>query len=388
MKVLFASDLSFGFWDDYEKAPSAESCMADAAKEFRKADFSIVNLENIFGNPKELTPIVKSGPNLISDAAYAEYLDVLQPTAVGLANNHCGDFGEKALYDTAALLTEKGYQCIGAGKNIDAAYKPAVLEKDGMRVAIFAVCENEFGVATKNSAGSAGYNLTRVTKAILSAREEGMIPIIYFHGGNEQNPFPSPGKTELYRHFADIGAGAVIAMHTHCPQGYEMYRGCPIVYSMGNFFFPANGVGENWGYGYMTVLDITEAGMEMHIIPYRFDTEKHQLLRGEEKEHFLQYMQYINEPIADAERLQQYFDSWCMLHGLNDYIDQVQYSETMLHHGAEKSKRLKNIFSCEAHNELIGNTMKILYEERTEEAMEKTAEIEMLSKMQIPSREA
>ena len=41
------------------------------------------------------------------------------------------------------------------------------------------------------------------------------------------------GKTELYRHFIDIGAAAVIAMHTHCPQGYEIYNGAPIVYSKG-----------------------------------------------------------------------------------------------------------------------------------------------------------
>ena len=71
--------------------------------------------------------------------------------------------------------------------------------------------------------------------------------------------FPSPAKTELYRHFVDLGARAVIAMHTHCPQGYEIYNGCPIIYSMGNFFFPLtrNRI-STWDIGYMTMLDITK----------------------------------------------------------------------------------------------------------------------------------
>jgi hypothetical protein len=40
--------------------------------------------------------------------------------------------------------------------------------------------------------------------------------------------------------------------------------------------------------------------------------------------------------------------------------------------------RLKNSFSCEAHNELIGNTIKIYFEGREEEAKSKVAEIEAL----------
>ena len=105
---------------------------------------------------------------------------------------------------TMKLLKQKGYVTIGAGKNIDEAYEPAILEKDGVRVAVIAVCENEPGIAEEHQAGSAGYSLSRVSNAIWEAKERGELPIIFFHGGNEYNPFPSPGKTELYRHFVDI----------------------------------------------------------------------------------------------------------------------------------------------------------------------------------------
>lgn len=46
----------------------------------------------------------------------------------------------------------------------------------------------------------------------------------------------------------DAGASAVIGAHPHVTQGAEMYRGKPLVYSLGNFVFdlldqPANGIG-------------------------------------------------------------------------------------------------------------------------------------------------
>lgn len=388
MKILFAADTSFNYFSEYKGRKSAELCMKETAEVFDSVDFSVINLENVFGNADKLTPIVKSGPNLISDEGFFDYIDVLKPTVVGLANNHCGDFGKEAIDLTMKIIAEKGYTAIGAGENIKEAYRPAVLELGDIKVAIFAVCENEFGIADEHTAGSAGYSLSRVSAAISKARMVDMLPIIYFHGGNEQNPFPSPGKAELYRHFVDLGAAAVIAMHTHCPQGYEIYNGCPIVYSMGNFFFPAETTSTAaWSCGYMTVLDIDKSGIKIEIIPYKFDFEKHSLLKDEEKRDFMRYMDYICAPIGDPSALKKYFDSWCMICGLDrldGYINSVRFDEKMLDGAAEDVVALKNIFSCEAHNELINNSLKILYDGRTESAKEKIEEIKVLQNMRIP----
>ena len=285
MKILFASDMSFNYLNNCPLDGEAERIMSKTAETFKKADFSIINLENIFGNKDEFEPIPKSGPNLISDDKYIEYVDALGPTAVGMANNHSRDYGDGAMFHTVNMLKDRGYQVCGVGENIDKAYEPAVFEKENLKVHIIAVCENEFGVATKTSAGTSGYSLGRVTEAVKKSLLDGAEPIIYFHGGNEQNPFPSPGKRELYRHFADIGARAVIAMHTHCPQGYEIYNGCPIIYSMGNFYFPkSNDHIPTWDLGYMTMLDITEDSSSVDIVPYKFGLEHHSLLEGENKE--------------------------------------------------------------------------------------------------------
>ena len=383
MKILFASDMSFNYMKEIPAEGEAKNVMADTAKEFQKADFSIVNLENIFGNKKDYEPIPKSGPNLISDDKYIDYVEVLNPTAVGMANNHSRDYGDGALFHTIDMLKTRGYQVCGAGENISQAYEPAVFEKDGVKVHVIAVCENEFGIAGKNTAGTAGYSLGLVAGAIKRALLEGAEPIIYFHGGNETNPFPSPAKTELYRHFVDIGARAVIAMHTHCPQGYEVYNGCPIIYSMGNFYFPSDGGDDaTWNYGYMTMLSIDEDNASVEVIPYTFNFESHTILTGERRQQFMDYLKEITEPISDDAKIEELFEAWCTIIGIGAYLPHVGFNDEM-YNDPWKVSPVKNIFSCEAHTELMKYTLRLIHEGRVEKAKELVPYIEKLQNISI-----
>ena len=49
MKILFASDMSFNYMASFPGREAARETMREAAGVFRTADFSVVNLENIFG---------------------------------------------------------------------------------------------------------------------------------------------------------------------------------------------------------------------------------------------------------------------------------------------------------------------------------------------------
>lgn len=171
MKILFASDMSFNYMSEYPGDAAVKAAMAECAEEFSKADFSIVNLENVLGNREDYEPIHKCGPNLISTDEFVNYIKELNPSVVGIANNHTGDFGEGAIFHTFEVLNENGYPYIGAGANIREAYKPFIMEKDGIKVGIIAVCENEFGGAKENKAGSAGFNLTRLQKEMDALRQ-------------------------------------------------------------------------------------------------------------------------------------------------------------------------------------------------------------------------
>lgn len=396
MKILFASDVSFNYIPSFGGKEAARKAFFNTAEYFRAADFSVINLENILGDGKKYAPIPKSGPNLISDESFIEYLNVLAPTAVGLANNHTRDFGDGAMFNTVDILKENGYLPFGAGANIKEAYKPVIFEKGGTRVAIFAVCENEFGIATESEGGTAGYSLGRVMAALSTARADGLLPVIYFHGGNETNPYPSPEKVELYRAFVDMGAIAVVAMHTHCPQGYEIYKGAPIVYSMGNFFFPKPGLMDtllpSWLFGYMSELDITEGGASLKIIPYKFNEDEHTVLSGKELQDFLKYLDYIKAPIGDGTRLLELFESWCIIaavgygekDGYMSFLDRFTM-EKIAPDGLKEICPIKNLFSCEAHAELLKSAFNLIYSGRLEKAKEGVPEILALREMKLPS---
>ncbi|OGA49237.1 MAG: hypothetical protein A3G24_14360 [Betaproteobacteria bacterium RIFCSPLOWO2_12_FULL_62_13] len=60
--------------------------------------------------------------------------------AATIANNHMYDFGPEALLDTRALLEKKGIAVTGAGKNLDEARKPAVVERNGIKVGFLGYC--------------------------------------------------------------------------------------------------------------------------------------------------------------------------------------------------------------------------------------------------------
>lgn len=395
MKILFGSDMSFNYIGEYPGDAEARLAMAECADKFKEADFSILNLENILGNREDYVPIHKDGPNLISTEDFVSYIKELNPTVVGIANNHTGDFGAEAIFNTFDILDKNGYPYIGAGANIEEAYKPYIMEKDGIKVGIIAVCENEFGGAKKAAAGSAVYNLTRVQREIDALVEQGIKSVVYFHGGNERNPFPSPGKKELYRHFVDMGASAVVAMHTHCPQGYETYKGAPIIYSMGNLYFPRPTVMKEfyeptaycptWNYGYLTELDFKDNEITIKTMPYCFESGSIRLLKDDELAEFNKYFDYITAVIQDDDKLEKFFDAWCIKYCREEDAN-VHFDESLIPQMHENVTKRLNDLACEAINEVWRNYFVVCYENRIEEAAGLIEEIELLQKLQLKER--
>lgn len=368
MKIVFASDLGFRGVDERLSKEYIETVLFDARESMKSADFRMLNLETLFN--ESFPPIVKSGPNNRALPGYAYALEYMNIDLVGLANNHTGDYGEECVLYNLDFLSKKGYAYCGAGKCIDDAYKAAVLEKDGERVSVIAVCENEFGTADRYHAGSAGFNLSLTYNAIKDEKAKGNYVVLFFHGGNEGNPFPSPKKQELYRLFVEFGTDAVVAMHTHCPQGYEIYKGKPIIYSMGNFFFSPNPSAppppdDAYYSGYMTELEFKSGEVKFKPIPYRYTLDKLTVLSGRELSAFEEYVRTLSEPIGDIEELERLFNGWCLIMG-PAYASHAVFEKEMIGN-QEKSANMKNAFNCEAHNELLCEYMKMCYDGITEE---------------------
>ena len=353
------------------------------------ADLRICNLECPLTDCEEMLP--KSGPNIKGIPKNVEFLTEGRFDCAILANNHTGDYGQQGVFDTLEVLKKAGVGLVGAGKDIDEAYQPWYIEKNGIRLGIVALCENEFGVATRKLAGVAGFQIGRAQRAIQEAKKNAEFVVVVFHGGNENNPLPSPRVKERYHLLADLGADAVIGMHPHCPQGYEVYNNVPIVYSVGNFFFydPYPDLAHSWHFGYLPELTFRPGepvGLEIH--PYHFIEGDGQVLplEGKEKENMMAYLEKISGMFADDENLEKYFRAWCTITG-PVYAEFLMYRSDYTVDARLRREKcfndLRNNLTCEAHNELL--TGLLLLEERGEweEALALSQELKDLQYIHI-----
>ena len=107
-------------------------------------------------------PIYKSGRISLADRAMSAFSKPPAATVAVLANNHIGDYGGDALSYTLDLLGEHSIPYVGAGENLDEAYSAYRVVRGGVSLSIVAVCENEFGTASGDRAGAAGFDLERL----------------------------------------------------------------------------------------------------------------------------------------------------------------------------------------------------------------------------------
>ena len=381
MRILFTGDINFRGKDALTLDKSS-SILSEINSYIEGSDFIIPNLECPLADENKHKPIKKSGPNLICSPEHISFLKKMKANAVTLANNHIGDFGPEAVKDTLDLLKRNNILYAGAGENIDKAYQPCRFEKDNVSVSVLSVCENEFGIATHDTYGSAGYNPRTLLKVICAEKKISDYVIVVFHGGNEFNPLPSPDTVERYRHICDMGADAIIATHTHCPQGYEVYDGKPIVYSMGNFLFPSGSPREeadSWYYGYMSILDLSNKIL-LELVPYRFNTQadKISVCAGEDKRKFLNYIEELSDIIKNPTELDNYFMGWAWNHQWCPKLPwQCDNSENY------NASPNYNLVSCESHLSQLRQILRVFQNETEKEAEEYAKKIIELSRMPV-----
>ena len=182
-------------------------------------------------------PIPKTGANLVSSEEAVEVLKHGGFDIAVLANNHIMDFGEGALAATISLCQKSGIKTVGAGTNLECANQPLFFSLKQAKIAILGFTQEEFSIAGDATAGAAKLEPMAVWRAIRKIRPIADVVIVSVHGGIEFYPLPTPKTQDLYRFIVECGADAVIGHHPHILQGVEIYRGAPIIYSMGNFLF-------------------------------------------------------------------------------------------------------------------------------------------------------
>ncbi len=324
------------------------------------ADLRIIQFETAL--TEDNTPIVKDGPNLRAHPDSVEFVKNGGFDAALLANNHTGDYGEKALLQTQDILQKNGIATVGAGKNAAEANRPLYLKKNGFTLAVLNQCEHEFGWAWGTHAGTAPLDFAVLRENILAAKKKADSILVVLHGGMEHYPFPSPGMIDRLHRIADMGADAVMNIHPHTPQGIETYHGVPIVYSPGNFYFPYGGtMSIQWYAGYLPTFTFRRGGKaKVQYTAFRFSNEKVSLLPKAEQAEFRKYMDVLSAPLADPAEMQALLEAWALLSGpvrfdilrrgeLPANPDPASWTDPVL----AKIVSARNMISCEAHNEVL-----------------------------------
>lgn len=179
--------------------------------------------------------------------------------AVTLAGNHIADCGAGGIADTVAALDAARLAHCGAGADLDAARRPCVVERAGVRVAVLSYnCVGpEAAWATRSQAGCSyvrvnaadGSKITpRATLTtpdetslrgmaadIRAARAGAARVVVALHKGIVHTPAVLAPYERAIAHAAiDAGADLVVGHHAHILRGIEVYRGRPIFHGLGN----------------------------------------------------------------------------------------------------------------------------------------------------------
>ncbi|MBN1533085.1 MAG: CapA family protein [Spirochaetes bacterium] len=209
---------------------------------FRKIRESLMEYDFVVGNLE--TPITRRGTPVRNryyvfqlDPSLSNALKSIPLTAVTLGNNHLFDYGPEGVHDTVARLEELKIVHSGAGANLSEARRPVVLKHGYSNVYILSYCGRppERFYATDDQPGTAPMDLKIITEDIERYKRYDNLVIVSLHWGIEQTHMVQKDQISLAHDIIDAGADAIIGHHPHWPQGIEIYRKRPILYSLGNF---------------------------------------------------------------------------------------------------------------------------------------------------------
>lgn len=204
----------------------------------KSADFAFGNLETSLFNGREIGPeemLFRTDPEL------ADVLKNFNFAVVSLANNHTMNFGRRALENTLITLLKAGVEYAGAGSSELEAYNPCLIAKKGIAIAFLAYTDSDVVPASyfaaTTTAGVAGMDINKMTKAVKLAKERADFAIVSMHSGNEYKDYPNQPQINFARQAIDAGADLIIGHHPHIVQIAEKYKDKYIFYSLGNFIF-------------------------------------------------------------------------------------------------------------------------------------------------------
>ena len=207
---------------------------------FTGDDLTVANLEctpSQLGTPLDKEFVFRCDPSSLEVMAEAG-VDV-----VSLANNHSRDHGAAALLDGIGQLGAAGLTPVGAGEDVDAASRPALVEVGGWKVAVLGfggVVPTPDWIAADDHPGMAdGDSIESMAAAVEAADDAADLVVVTIHWGAERDTRPRPEDRARAEALIRAGADVVFGHHAHRLQPLETVEDVPVAWGLGNFVWPA-----------------------------------------------------------------------------------------------------------------------------------------------------
>jgi poly-gamma-glutamate synthesis protein (capsule biosynthesis protein) len=217
-----------------------------------RPDVRIINLETSVTRSDEC---VSKGVNYRMSPENFPCISAARIDCCVLANNHIVDWGRSGLLETLETLEKRSVKGAGAGRNIEQASAPAVLElAGGKRVLVFSLGSVTSGIPRDWAAAhdTPGVNLLeelsrrtarRIAERVREVKRPGDVVVASIHWGANWGYEVPPEQTAFAHELIDAAGVDVVHGHSsHHAKGIEVYRGRPILYGCGDFVNDYEGI--------------------------------------------------------------------------------------------------------------------------------------------------
>ena len=189
-------------------------------------DIWIGNLECVVSTESNKKGIYKK--QFLIEPSYLDSIHFID--IYNVANNHIMQHGEVAYNNTTRFLEKKNLHYFGCSNN-----KTTTFQYKGKKIAVLGFSQRDEKFS-KNPKYWYNPEYTEIITEFNKIKENDF-KIAYLHWGNEFIDRPYNDQKKLARWMVDLGFDLIIGLHPHVLQGYEIYKGKYIYYSLGNFVF-------------------------------------------------------------------------------------------------------------------------------------------------------
>jgi len=240
-----------------------DSIFAHVTNVIKSADIAFCQLEANYSERRTALPQAR-----IPSVAHPRNAPSIKKAGfnvVSFASNHALDCGYETFLDTIEVMKGTGINLIGVGRNIEEARRPQIINCKETKIAFLAYCSilpmgywadasrpgcapmrawtvyeqiehDQPGTPARIHTFANEYDKAGMIEDIKKVRSQADIVMISAHWGIHFKEAEIAMYQKEYAYAAlEAGADIILGHHAHILKAIEIYKGKPIVYSLGNF---------------------------------------------------------------------------------------------------------------------------------------------------------